>query len=105
MARDDQQSRHELIQVEQELKGPDEALQAIVREADQLRTARLKEIIAEHGWPTITEVGLPATNAAWLIAQHSTHDPEFMAEVLDFITPYLATGEITAEPVSRFPFI
>ena len=93
MARQDQKERFELIQSEQLQRGPDEKRQAAIREADLDRTARLKEIIAEHGWPTITKVGPRAANAAWLIAQHSTHDPEFMAEVLTLITPLVATGD------------
>src|SRR5690606_27322711 len=38
---------------------------------DRARTERLKEIIAEWGWPIIDLVGEDGEDAAWAIAQHS----------------------------------
>ena len=38
----------------------------------------LKEIIGEIGYPTISKVGEKASDAAWLIVQHSIGDPDFM---------------------------
>lgn len=43
-------------------------------EGDGARTARLMEIIAEHGWPTFDLVGEDGEDAAWAIAQHSDLD-------------------------------
>ncbi|GAB2801328.1 hypothetical protein GCM10027275_54260 [Rhabdobacter roseus] len=40
--------------------------------------ARLQEIIAEIGWPTRSKVGDEASEAAWLIVQHSIGEPAFM---------------------------
>lgn len=48
-------------------------------EGDDARTARLKEIIDEHGWPGTDLVGEDGEDAAWTIAQHSDLDPEFQA--------------------------
>lgn len=48
-------------------------------EGDDARTARLKEIIEEHGWPGTDLVGDDGEDAAWTIAQHSDLDPEFQA--------------------------
>ncbi|WP_291898492.1 DUF6624 domain-containing protein [Chryseobacterium sp.] len=39
---------------------------------------RLREIIAEIGYPTISKVGEKANDAAWLIIQHAISEPEFM---------------------------
>jgi hypothetical protein len=39
---------------------------------------RLREIIAEIGFPTISAVGRKASDAAWLIIQHSIGEPHFM---------------------------
>ncbi|PWN66126.1 DUF6624 domain-containing protein [Chryseobacterium oncorhynchi] len=39
---------------------------------------RLREIMTEIGFPTISRVGEKASNAAWLIIQHSIGEPEFM---------------------------
>ncbi|REC59804.1 hypothetical protein DRF65_24045 [Chryseobacterium pennae] len=39
---------------------------------------RLREIISDIGYPTISKVGVKASDAAWLIIQHSIGEPEFM---------------------------
>lgn len=39
---------------------------------------RLREIIEKIGFPTISKVGGKASDAAWLIIQHSIGEPEFM---------------------------
>lgn len=41
---------------------------------------RLREIIAEIGFPTLSKVGEKGSNAAWLIIQHAIGEPEFMKE-------------------------
>jgi hypothetical protein len=41
---------------------------------------RLREIIAEIGFPTISKVGKQASDAAWLIIQHSIGEPGFMKQ-------------------------
>jgi len=47
--------------------------------------ARLREIIAQHGWPNEDLAGPDGAEAAWLIAQHSIGEPEFMRAALDLI--------------------
>ncbi|PWN71092.1 hypothetical protein C1631_000230 [Chryseobacterium phosphatilyticum] len=44
----------------------------------QTNAKRLREIIAEIGFPTISKIGAQASDAAWLIIQHSIGEPEFM---------------------------
>ncbi|MDW9381423.1 DUF6624 domain-containing protein [Chryseobacterium sp. JV558] len=41
---------------------------------------RLREIIAEIGFPTLSKVGEKGSNAAWLIIQHAISEPQFMKE-------------------------
>ena len=60
---------------------------------DQARTERLREIVAEHGWPTQTLVGDDGATAAWAIAQHSDLDPEFQREMLRLMGATAAIGE------------
>lgn len=38
----------------------------------------LRHIIEQIGFPTISKVGQEASEAAWLIVQHSISDPELM---------------------------
>jgi hypothetical protein len=49
---------------------------------DHANTARLKEVVGEHGWPTISLVGPEASRAAWLLVQHAYADPDFMKQCL-----------------------
>jgi hypothetical protein len=48
----------------------------------ETHTKRLREIINKIGWPTIDQVGEEASDAAFLIVQHSDHNPSFQEEVL-----------------------
>ncbi|GAA4566587.1 hypothetical protein GCM10023176_16990 [Micromonospora coerulea] len=62
-------------------------------ESDQTRTARLKDIIREHGWPTVGLVGEDGEDAASTIAQHSDFDPAFQQEVLELLRAAVADGQ------------
>ena len=60
---------------------------------DTERTERLKEIVAEHGWPTWDLVGKDGEEAAWVIAQHSDLDPDFQLEALELLREAVAQGQ------------
>ena len=62
-------------------------------EGDAQRTARLKEILAEHGWPTYDLVGEDGEDAAWAIAQHSDQDPAFQREALELLREAVEAGQ------------
>jgi hypothetical protein len=51
-------------------------------EVDQQHNPRLKEIVAEYGWPGITLVGLEGSQAMWLLVQHQDLDLDFQKECL-----------------------
>jgi hypothetical protein len=53
-----------------------------IEKQDKKHTARLKQIIAEIGWPTISKVGTTASHTAWLLTQHADLDREFQEQVL-----------------------
>ncbi len=61
---------------------------------------RIKQIVAEHGFPTAELVGGDGVAAAWLLVQHADADPAFQEQVLAMITPRVRDGEI-----SRHQFI
>ena len=63
-------------------------------ETDRARAERLKEIIAEHGWPTIDFVGRDAASAAWLIAQHADFDVAFQERALELMREALADDQV-----------
>lgn len=52
---------------------------------DAANTLRLKEIIAEHGWPGASLVESDGACAAFLIAQHADADPEFQRRCLELM--------------------
>ncbi len=62
-------------------------------EGDAARTARLAEILDEHGWPTFDLVGEDGEDAAWAIAQHSDLDPAFQREALELLRNAVDAGQ------------
>ena len=58
--------------------------------------ARLREIIAQHGWPTNSLVGKDGGEAAWLIAQHAIGEPAFMRSCLEHVRTAIACSEAPA---------
>lgn len=48
----------------------------------QSHALRLRQIMHEHGWPTISMVGADAAQCAWLLAQHSDHDLALQRQAL-----------------------
>lgn len=79
---------------DQELRGASPIDVPAVMAADAAHTARMKAIIAEHGWPSASKVGAEAASAAWLLVQHADADPAFQRSMLELMAPMLATGEI-----------
>lgn len=54
-------------------------------EVDTLNTARMKEIVVEIGWPTISKVGTEGASNAWLLVQHADHDIAFQEQCLNLM--------------------
>lgn len=59
---------------------------------DRRRAERLAEIVDEHGWPTFDLVGVEASTAAWVIAQHADFDVEYQREMLELMTAAVEDG-------------
>ena len=55
--------------------------------------ARLRTIIATHGWPAESLVGVDGANAAHRIAQHSINHPGFMRECRRLLDEASTKGE------------
>ncbi|WBO22357.1 DUF6624 domain-containing protein [Sphingomonas abietis] len=68
-----------------------------IRRQDHSNTAWLKDEIAQHGWPTISQVGKLAARNAWLLVQHADDDPLFQLRVLRLMEPLVAKGEVDQE--------
>jgi tetratricopeptide (TPR) repeat protein len=61
---------------------------------DAKNTARLKEIVTEHGWPGKSLAGEDGAAAAWLLVQHANADLAFQKQCLELMKPLLEKGEV-----------
>jgi hypothetical protein len=59
-------------------------------------STRLREILAEHGWPGRSLVGDDGAEAAWSIAQHAVLDVDLQRQALALLEAAAVAGE--AEP-------
>ncbi len=66
-----------------------------MEEVHKRNSARLKEIIADHGWPGRSLVGEDGAIAAWFIAQHSIGDPPFQRRALELLREAREKGEVS----------
>jgi hypothetical protein len=58
--------------------------------------ARLRELIAKHGWPTEEIAGKDGTEAAWFVAQHAIGEPEFQRTALKLLQAVVDQGKVPA---------
>lgn len=71
-----------------------------IRHIDQVHNDRLKEIVDHIGWPTRDLVGLKATQAAYMVIQHSSNDIAFQNRCLELMVDLVAQGELPASYVA-----
>ena len=77
----------------------DERALAQMKALDARNTARLKEIVAAHGWPGKSLVGEKAAHAAWLLVQHADADARFQRRCLELMEG-LPAGEVSAKDIA-----
>lgn len=70
-----------------------EAAMAIDRDA----TAKMKEVVATHGWPGKRVVGVDGANAAALLVQHADSDLAFQKDCLAKMEPLVQAGEVAGK--------
>ncbi len=75
-----------MVEVDQDMRNrctdnPDEWDETV----DHRNTERMKVIIDEMGWPSISKVGEKGSSNAWLLVQHADHDPEFQKRCLELM--------------------
>lgn len=88
----DLQVRQELLDSGELGNGYSPRMEAVHRKNAQ----RLKDIIAEHGWPDMELVGPEGTLAAWFIAQHAIGEPEFQRHALVLVREKVRQGAVPA---------
>ena len=92
----DQRVRAELIEEGTLFGGYNPRMEAVHRE----HAARLREIVAQHGWPGRALVGDDAAGAAFMIVQHSIGEPDFMRGALALMREAAARGDLDPVPVA-----
>jgi len=93
----DQQARQKVTGLP---KPVDPAIWREVEAIDVRNTARMKEIVAAHGWPGKSLVGEDGANAAWLLVQHADKDPEFQQRCLDLLAEAVKKGEASGQDLA-----
>ncbi len=83
----------EMVKVDQAMRSGEIRVDDFV-EIDGKNTQRLEEIVKEIGWPTSKLVGEDGSGAAWLLAQHADHKPEFQSRILQLLEPLVDSGEV-----------
>lgn len=80
--------------------GHDAATISSVKAIDRAHCARLEEIVDSIGWPTREQVGLKATQGAYMVIQHAGHDTEFQNRCLAMMVDLVEEGELPASYVA-----
>lgn len=70
----------------------------IVSPVDRANTARMREIVAEHGWPGHALAGSDSAHAAWLLVQHAP--AEFQEQCLPLLKEAAARGDASARDLA-----
>ena len=68
-----------------------DSLRTVMTTIDQAHEARLKEMVATHGWPKRRLVSRDGAHAAWLVLQHGSLD--FQVEMLPLLLEAAEQGE------------
>lgn len=71
----------------------DQAARERVAAIDAKSTARMKAIVAKHGWPGKSLVGEDGARTAWLLVQHADQDRAFQKQCLALLEKAYKAGE------------
>jgi acetylornithine deacetylase/succinyl-diaminopimelate desuccinylase-like protein len=82
--------------------GPDapQILVETMGRVDEANTTRMKALVQQNGWPTVSRYGADAAHDAWLLVQHADRDRAFQADMLARMAPLVATGEVSGKDVA-----
>jgi len=70
-----------MTKVDQDMRESDEWGDSV----DRNHTQRMKEVVEEIGWPTVSKVGAQAAEEAWLLVQHADLDVAFQKHCLELM--------------------
>lgn len=75
----------------------DKKLSTYLESVIKKNSNELKNILRTYGWVTISQFGKQTDNYAWLIVQHSDHDPAFQASVAFLLGLLAEKGETSRQ--------
>lgn len=78
----------QMAQIDQKIRKvyvKDSSLSKQVEKIDTSNLKKMKKIVKEFGWPTISLVGKKASHLAWLLIQHADKDVDFQEHCLELI--------------------
>jgi len=93
MAGEDLRVREELLRAG---RLPRDSYSPVMREIHERNNRRIREIVAEHGWPGRRLVGEDGCEAAWLLVQHAVLEPEFQDSCVPLLEAAVAEGDAPA---------
>lgn len=64
-------------------------------EIDKLNLTKMRKIVKQIGWPTISKVGKKASHMGWLLVQHADRDVRFQQYCLELMKKELESGDVT----------
>ncbi|HEY0859332.1 hypothetical protein MUU77_11805 [Pseudoxanthomonas sp. F37] len=94
MIESDQRTRHALIGAKTDAEK--EQLRAAVERADADNLSRLHEILEQHGFPGVAQVGRDGVSTFFLLVQHAS-DVELQRRALDLAKPLMETRQLSRQ--------
>lgn len=95
MTLQDQQLRYKRVQAKN--KEERKVINAAIAKTDADNLLAAKEIIAQYGWPAISQIGKDGQNNLWLVVQHADMDVAFQRKALAAMKKLLGTKELNTE--------
>ena len=71
----------------------DQEIRSLLKIIDSFHILKMKQILNEHGWITISRFGAEYDQKAWLLVQHADDDSFFQAGVLFVLSCLVEKGE------------
>lgn len=89
----DQAIRDTLATLMQSGRAPSSAFLARLETVDARNTSWIKSVLSRGIWPGRSLVGAEGSNAAFLLVQHATNEPAFMAAALPLLESAVSRGD------------
>ncbi len=86
--------------VDRDEKARESGFSARKERITKANSKRIEEIFEDIGYPTSALVGDEASDAFWLLTQHSDHKPQFQEKVIQALKPLVIAGEARSDSLA-----